>query len=93
MPPAFDLPAHSTGIDLRFYRGTQFPAAYRNALFLALHGAPDSREDRLQVVRVIMRDGLPVGLEDFVTGWVKDGVVLGRPAGWRPAPTARLCVR
>ena len=29
----------SRRIDLRFYTGTQFPAAYRNALFLALHGS------------------------------------------------------
>src|SRR5439155_26473790 len=24
VPPALELPAHSTGLDLRFYRGTQF---------------------------------------------------------------------
>ena len=28
-----------------------------------------------------MKDGRPVGLEDFMTGWLKDGVVSGRPAG------------
>ena len=28
-----------------------------------------------------MKDGRPVALEDFVTGWLKDGVVSGRPAG------------
>jgi glucose/arabinose dehydrogenase len=28
-----------------------------------------------------MKDGRPVELEDFVTGWLKDGVVSGRPAG------------
>jgi glucose/arabinose dehydrogenase len=37
--PALDLARHITGMDLRFYKGTQFPAAYRNALFLALHGS------------------------------------------------------
>ena len=28
-----------------------------------------------------MKDGRPTGLEDFATGFLKDGVVLGRPAG------------
>ena len=82
VPPALALPAHVTGIDLRFYRGTQFPASYRNALFLSLHGATTIPEKvGYKVVRVVMKDGMPVGLEDFITGWVKDGVVLGRPAG------------
>jgi glucose/arabinose dehydrogenase len=30
---------------------------------------------------VIFKDGKPAGVEDFVTGWLKDGEVLGRPAG------------
>ncbi len=46
VPPVLELPPHSTGMDLRFYRGTQFPAAYRNALFLAFHGS--ARKKRLQ---------------------------------------------
>jgi glucose/arabinose dehydrogenase len=32
-------------------------------------------------VRVVFKDGKPAGVEDFVTGWMKDGQVLGRPAG------------
>jgi glucose/arabinose dehydrogenase len=78
--PALELPAHSTGMDLRFYRGTQFPAPYRTALFLALHGSP-RRTTGYKVVRVVMNNGRPTGLEDFVTGWLKEGIVTGRPAG------------
>ena len=80
MPPALELPPHSTGMDLRFYRGTQFPASYRNALFLALHGSA-RKNNGYRVVRVIMKDGRPSGIEDFATGWLQDGVVFGRPAG------------
>jgi glucose/arabinose dehydrogenase len=80
VPPAFELPPHSTGMALRFYRGTQFPASYRNALFLALHGSA-RKNNGYKVVRVVMKDGRPSGLEDFATGWLTDGVVLGRPAG------------
>jgi len=78
--PALDLPAHITGMDLRFYRGTQFPASYRNALFLALHGSA-RKNNGYKVVRVVMTDGRPTGLEDFVTGWLRDDVVSGRPVG------------
>jgi len=80
VPPALELPAHSTGMDLRFYRGTQFPAPYRGALFLAMHGS-SRKNNGYKVVRVVMKDGRPAGLEDFATGWLKDGIVLGRPAG------------
>jgi glucose/arabinose dehydrogenase len=69
---------------LRFYTGTTFPVQYRGAMFVALHGSsPAQRKERLpgRVVRVTFKDGTPTGVEDFVTGWMKDGQVLGRPAG------------
>ena len=83
-PPAFALQPHSSPIDLRFYTGDRFPAEYRGAMFVALHGSsPAQRKERLpgRVVRVVFKDGKPTGVEDFVTGWLKDGQVLGRPAG------------
>lgn len=82
VPPALELPAHVTGMALRFYTGTQFPAQYRNALFVALHGS-SSIPDKVgyKVVRVLMKSGRPVGVEEFMTGWLKDGVVSGRPTG------------
>ncbi len=83
-PPALGLQAHSSPIDLRFYTGSAFPAPYRGAMFVALHGSsPNARKERIgyKVVRVVFRNGAPTGVEDFVTGWLKDGQVLGRPAG------------
>jgi glucose/arabinose dehydrogenase len=83
-PPALILQPHSSPIDLRFYKGKKFPAAYQNAMFVALHGsAPANRKDKIgyKVVRVVFENGKPTGLEDFATGWLKDNQVLGRPAG------------
>ncbi|MGE0131321.1 MAG: sorbosone dehydrogenase family protein [Blastocatellales bacterium] len=83
-PPAFELQPHSSPIDLRFYTGRKFPAAWRGAMFVALHGSsPTARKERIpgSVVRVVFKDGKPTGVEDFVTGWMKDGQVMGRPAG------------
>ena len=82
--PAFELPAHSSPIDLRFYTGKAFPAAYRGAMFVVLHGSGGNyKKERIpgRVARVVFKDGKPVALEDFVTGFVKNGQVLGRPAG------------
>jgi len=80
--PALELPAHVASTDVRFYTGTQFPAAYRNALFLTMHGSTAiPAKVGYKVIRVRIKDGRPDGVEDFVTGWVKDGVVSGRPAG------------
>jgi glucose/arabinose dehydrogenase len=62
-------------------------------LFLALHGSTAIPEKvGYKVVRVVMKDGLPVGLEDFVTGWVKEGIVSGRPAGFATGADGALYV-
>ena len=82
-PPAFELEAHSSPIDLRFYTGKQFPSAYRGAMFMALHGSNTNRPQKIgyKVVRVVMKNGKAVGVEDFATGWLKDNQFNGRPAG------------
>ncbi|MEK7832070.1 MAG: PQQ-dependent sugar dehydrogenase, partial [Acidobacteriota bacterium] len=84
-PPALELPPHSSPIDLRFYTGTKFPATYRGALFIAIHGSSaTARKEKIgyKVSRVVFKNGKPTGLEDFATGWLKDGQAInGRPAG------------
>ena len=82
VPPALELPPHVAATDVRFYTGKMFPAPYRNAMFLALHGSTAvPPKVGYKVVRVLMKDGRPVGLADFVSGWLKNDVVSGRPAG------------
>jgi glucose/arabinose dehydrogenase len=82
-PPALELDAHSSPIDLRFYTGKQFPSAYRGAMFLVLHGSNNNRPQKIgyKVVRVVMKNGKAVGVEDFATGWLKGNDFNGRPAG------------
>jgi glucose/arabinose dehydrogenase len=38
-PPAQRLGAHVAALGMRFYTGTQFPAHYRNQIFIAEHGS------------------------------------------------------
>jgi glucose/arabinose dehydrogenase len=83
-PPALALQPHSSPIDLRFYTGNAWPAPYRGAMFVSLHGSsPKARKEKVgyKVVRVLFKDGRPTGVEDFVTGFLKGDEVLGRPAG------------
>lgn len=86
---------HSAPLHLAVYTGQQFPAAYRNDLFVALHGSWNrTRRTGYKVIRVRLRDGKPTGeYEDFMTGFVTpDGKVWGRPVGVTVAPDGSLLV-
>jgi glucose/arabinose dehydrogenase len=78
--PTFEVAAHSAPLGLAFYSGTAFPAPYRESLFVAMHGSrPELPSAGYKLVRVVFRDGRPVDIEDFATGWRRDGRVWGRP--------------
>jgi glucose/arabinose dehydrogenase len=87
--PKVRMQAHSAPLGLAFYEGSEFPAEYRNDLFVAFHGSWNrSVPTGYKVVRVKLDDeGQPVGgAEDFITGWLapgetKRGRWMGRPVG------------
>jgi glucose/arabinose dehydrogenase len=86
---------HSAPLIMAFYDGLQFPAAYRGATFVAMHGSYDRvLRTGSKVVLVPMKNGLPTGeYEDFLTGFtVSDTSVWGRPAGVTVAPDGALLV-
>ena len=97
--PAAKLGAHVAALGMRFYGGTQFPAAYRGNIFIAEHGSWNrSRKSGYQVVRVAVdaqgRAGAP---EPFLQGFLQvDGsgreTVWGRPADVLPLPDGSLLV-
>ncbi len=97
--PAAKLGAHVAALGMRFYAGTQFPAAYRGNAFIAEHGSWNrSRKSGYQVARVAVdaqgRAGAP---EPFVQGWLQvDGAgnesVWGRPADVLPLPDGTLLI-
>lgn len=78
------LQSHSASLDLAFYTGSQFPAAYQNNAFACEHGSWNrSRRTGYKVVRVPLQNGKSSGeYQDFVTGFVTpEGDVWGRPVG------------
>ena len=81
LPPVFDMQAHSAPLGMRFYSGTEFPTKYRGDLFIAFHGSWNrSKKTGYKIVRVLIEDRSPVGIEDFVSGWLTPfRTVWGRP--------------
>lgn len=84
--PAFDkpligFPAHWAPLQMSLYTGTQFPAKYRNGMFLAFHGswnrAPRPQAGYKVVFIPFDEKGMPTGktatgdgtYEDFATGF------------------------
>lgn len=94
-PPVLTYLSHAAPIGMAFYTGTQFPADYRNDAFVAMHGSWNREPARAPVVlRVRFRDGVAVGLEDFLTGFLGDNgrAYLGRPAGVLVAADGSLLI-
>ena len=79
------LPAHAAPMGMAFYTGEQFPEAYRNSAFVALHGSINRLDlAGYSVVRIPFQNGRPSGPpEDFLTGFIvrddEEKEVWGRP--------------
>jgi glucose/arabinose dehydrogenase len=92
--PAQKLSAHVAPLGMRFYTGTQFPAAYRHQIFIAEHGSWNRSSKvgyRVTLVK-LDADGKPVSYGPFAQGWLADGHAWGRPADVLVAPDGSLLV-
>jgi glucose/arabinose dehydrogenase len=99
VPPRVELQAHSAPLGLVFYSGQMFPAEYHGDLFVAFHGSWNrSVPTGYKIVRVKMNDhGEPVGVQDFITGWLPPGETrigkwMGRPVGLTVGPDGSLYI-
>lgn len=81
---------------MRFYRGTQFPAVWRNDAYVVWHGSWNRGQPvECKVVRLrVSAAGTPLVFEDFLTGFLgKDKqFVFGRPVGIVTARDGALLV-
>jgi len=92
LAPVFHFRAHNAPLGIAFYDGSQFPAHYRNAAFVGLHGSWNrSRKDGYKVVAVWV-DGDTPRAEDFVVGFELDENVIGRPVDVKVGPDGALYV-
>jgi glucose/arabinose dehydrogenase len=93
-PPALKLGAHVAALGMRFYAGTQFPAEYKDSLFIAEHGSWNrSSKVGYRIVNVRVDGDRVVESQSFVSGWLRpDQGVWGRPADVLVMPDGALLV-
>jgi len=79
--PILELGAHVAPTGIAFYKGEMFPA-FKNNLFITLHGSWNrSSKVGYKVIRVVLdQDGNVTSHQDFISGWLKDEKVSGRPS-------------
>ena len=80
--PILELGAHVAPTGVSFYDGDMFPEKMRNNLFIALHGSWNRTEKvGYKLIRVqIDKEGNVLNASDFVSGWLRDEKVSGRPS-------------
>jgi glucose/arabinose dehydrogenase len=92
-PPVQNLGPHVAALGMRFYTGTQFPAPYREQIFIAEHGSWNrSRKIGYRVSLVRLENGHAVAYEPFATGWLRGESPWGRPADVLVMPDGSLLV-
>jgi glucose/arabinose dehydrogenase len=89
-PSVLELPAHMAPIDFKFFGNKpNIPSAFSNDGLVAWHGSWNrSKPVGFKVQRIKFENGIAVGAEDFLTGFLKPGFLMfkrkarfGRPAG------------
>ncbi len=93
VPEAAVLGPHTAPLGMRFYTGSQFPAKYRNAIFIAQHGSWN-RSTPIGY-RVMVAYPQPDGTattEIFAEGWLQGSKAWGRPVDVLVAPDGSLLV-
>jgi len=92
--PALTLGAHVAALGLTFYTGSQFPADFRNQLFIAQHGSWNRSAKvgyNLLLVRFDER-GVVSGSKVFASGWLQGQDNWGRPNDVLQMPDGSLLV-
>tara|TARA_B100000609_G_scaffold198531_1_gene198397 strand:+ start:53 stop:1210 length:1158 start_codon:yes stop_codon:yes gene_type:complete len=80
--PIAELGPHVAPLGIEFYDGKKFPHEYHNNLFIALHGSWNKYNGKSGYKVVMVRldeDGNYISQEDFITGWLENENVWGRP--------------
>jgi glucose/arabinose dehydrogenase len=83
VPAALEMQAHSAPLGMTFLdKATLLPDEYLGDLLVAFHGSWDRDQPTgAKVVRVHVSGGVPIGVDDFVSGWQREnGSRWGRPA-------------
>jgi len=92
--PVIEFQAHSANLGIHFYRGSMFPAEYKNDAFVAQHGSWNrTKPVGYRIMRIRFNDkGEATGKEVFASGWLKGDDAAGRPVDIKTMPDGSLLV-
>jgi len=92
-PPAHAFRAHNAPLGMTFLRGTHWPAEYRGAAIVALHGSWNrTTKDGYKVVSLHWLPDGSIEERDFAVGFEVDGDVIGRPVDVVEGPDGAIYV-
>ena len=92
-PPAITLTAHSTPIGITFLNKSNFPSEFKSDAIVALHGSWNREQlSGYKLVRIKFKDGKPIAVNNFATGWLKNNQAWGRPTDVAIGPDGALYV-
>ena len=92
--PVVELGAHVAALGMRFYRGSMFPAEYRNQIFIAEHGSWNRSKKSGYRVTAAKRTGSRWEYQPIVTGWLDEATQAhyGRPVDVHELPDGSLLI-
>ena len=92
-PPVLELPAHVAPLGIKFYRGSSFPAKYRERIFIAEHGSWNrSTPVGYRITTAAFRPNRQPSYEVFAEGWLNKGRAWGRPVDILIMPDGAILV-
>jgi glucose/arabinose dehydrogenase len=91
--PAHAFGAHNAPLGMTFVRTANVPEPYRGAALVALHGSWNrTKKDGYKVVSLHWRDDGSIEERDFLTGFLVDENVIGRPVDVTEGPDGAFYV-
>lgn len=91
--PAFGFRAHNAPLGIHFLRDAKRPEGYERAALVALHGSWNrSTPDGYKVVALHWRNDGSIEQTDFVTGFERDGNIIGRPVDIAEGPDGAIYI-
>ncbi|GDX61692.1 L-sorbosone dehydrogenase [Candidatus Levyibacteriota bacterium] len=78
--PIYNIPAHSAPLGLVFINSRMFPKEWQGDLLVAYHGSWNrSDPSGYKVVHLYVKGDKIIKSEDFITGFMQNGQLIGRP--------------
>jgi glucose/arabinose dehydrogenase len=93
IPPAYAFRAHNAPLGMAFVSGEELPVSMRGAAVVALHGSWNrTKKDGYKVVSLHWNEDGEIEERDFLTGFLQDEAVIGRPADVAQGPDGAIYI-